>query len=101
MVGFVANDGAVRPLSEGFLPDRLEQRAVHDWGLLARQDLILVFDLPNIEVIAKQVVECTATERDATARRARRELWLWFGCCVPEVPNQLVDTGELQISPKD
>jgi hypothetical protein len=26
MVGFVANDGAVRPLSEGFLPDCFEQR---------------------------------------------------------------------------
>jgi hypothetical protein len=45
MVGFVTNDGAVRPLSDGFLPDCLEQRAIHDRGLLARQDLILVFDL--------------------------------------------------------
>ena len=26
MIGFVAHDGAVRPLVEGFLPDRIKQR---------------------------------------------------------------------------
>src|SRR6476620_8299936 len=102
MVGFVANDGAVRPLNEGFLPDRLEQRAVYDWGLLARQDLILVFDLANVEVIAKQVVQCAAAKWYAAARRSRREL-LDSGSDVsfPEVSNQFVDAAEFEISPVD
>jgi hypothetical protein len=52
--GFVANDGAVRPLSEGFLPDGIKQCAFHDRRLLARQDLILVFDLADVEAIAQQ-----------------------------------------------
>ena len=61
--------GAVGPLGEGFLPDRLKQRAIHDRRLLARQDLILVFDLADIEVIAQHVVQRTAAERDAAAGR--------------------------------
>src|ERR1700736_4143955 len=44
VVRFVAHDGAVGPLGNGFLEDRLKQRATHDRGLLARQDLVLVFD---------------------------------------------------------
>jgi hypothetical protein len=34
VVGFVAHDGAVGPLGEGFLSDRLKQRAIHDWRRL-------------------------------------------------------------------
>src|SRR4051812_36094479 len=68
MVGFAAHDGAVRPLSEGFLPDCLEQRAVDDGRLLARQDLIFVFDLADVEVIAEQVVKRAAAERDTAFR---------------------------------
>src|ERR1700693_3921092 len=64
---------AVGPLGEGFLPDRLKQRAIHDWRLLTRQDLILVFDLADIEVIAQQVVQRAAAERDPAARRTRGE----------------------------
>ena len=67
VVGFVPYDRAVRPLGEGFLPDGLKQRPIHDRRLLARQDLILVFDLTDIEVIAQHVVQRTTAERDAAA----------------------------------
>jgi hypothetical protein len=53
VVGLVAHDDAVGPLGEGFLPDRLKQRAIHDRWLLAGQDLILVFDLADIETVAQ------------------------------------------------
>ena len=73
MVGLVAYDGAVGPLGEGFLSDRLKQRAIHDWRLFTRQDLILVFDLADIEEVAQQVVQRAASERDPAARRSRGE----------------------------
>src|SRR5712672_2226443 len=73
VVGFVAYNGAVGPLGKGFLPDRLKQRAIHDWRLLTRQDLILVFDLADIEEVAQQVVQRAAPERDPAARRSRGE----------------------------
>ena len=63
VVGLVAHEGAVRPLGEGFLSDRLKQRAIHDRRLFARQDLTLVFDLADIEVVAEQVVQRAAAER--------------------------------------
>src|SRR6266478_2727867 len=90
MVGFVTNDGAVRPLSEGFLPDCLEQRAIHDRGLLARQDLILVFDLAKVEVMAQHVVQRAAAERDTTTRRAGSEqLSSSADVAFPELPSSL------------
>src|ERR1700732_4770820 len=67
MVGLVAYGGAVGPLGEGFLPDCLKEGAIHDRRLLARQDLILVFDFTDIEMIAQHVVQRTTAERDATA----------------------------------
>src|SRR6266404_8865919 len=70
VVGFVADEGSVGPLGEGFLPDCVKQRAIHNWRLLAGQNLILVFDLADIEVVAQQVVQRAATERDAAARLA-------------------------------
>src|SRR6266404_2198958 len=73
VVGLVAYDGAVGPLGERFLPGCVKQRAVHDRRLLARQDLILIFDLADIEVVSQQIVQRATAERDATARRARRE----------------------------
>ena len=69
MIRFVAHDGAVGPLGEGFLPDCVKQRAIHDWRLFAGQDLILVFDLADIEGIAQQIVQRAAAERDPAARR--------------------------------
>src|SRR6266403_5335827 len=74
VIGFVAYDSAVGPLGEGFLPDGVKQRAIYDRRLLARQNLVLVFDLANIEVIAEQVVQRAAAERDPAARRSRGEL---------------------------
>ncbi len=102
MVRFVAYDGPVGPLGEAFLPDCVKQRTIHDRRLLARQDLILVFDLADVEVIAKQVVQCAAAERDATTRRSRREPFdSGSDVAFPEVPNQFVDTAEFEISPVD
>ena len=71
MVGLAANKGAVGPLRQGLLPYRFKQRAIHDRGLLARQDLILVFDLADIEVVAQQVVQGATAERDPATRRNR------------------------------
>src|SRR5258707_302981 len=71
MIGFVAYDGAVGALGEGFLPDGVKQRAIHNWRLLTREDLILVFDLADIEVVAQHVVQRATPERDPTARRTR------------------------------
>src|SRR5713101_8180538 len=102
VVGFVAYDGAVGPLGKGFLPDRLKQRAIHDRRLLARQDLVPVFDLADIEVVAQHVVQRTTAERYSAARRARREL---LGPCSDvsffEVPYQFVNAAEFQLSPED
>ena len=61
------------PLGEAFLADGLKQRAIHDRRLLAGQDLVLVFDLADIEVVAQQIVQRAAAERDPTARRTRGE----------------------------
>ena len=95
VLGFVADDGAVGPLGEGFLPDCVKQRVIHNWGLLAGQDLILVFDLADIEVVAQQVIQRAATERDATARRARREpFYPRPDFAFLEVPNQFVDAAK-------
>src|SRR5258705_13662966 len=69
VVGFVAYDSAVGPLGERFLSDRVKQGAIHDRRLLARQDLVLVFDLTDIEVITQQIVQRATAERDTAARR--------------------------------
>src|SRR6202040_2064241 len=70
LVRLAAYDGAVGPLREGLLPDCVIQRAIHDRWLLTRQDLILVFNLPDIEAIAQQVIQGSATERNAAAGRS-------------------------------
>jgi len=102
VVGLVAHDGAVGPLGEGFLPDRIKQRAIHDRRLLAGQNLILEFDLSNIEVVSQHVVQRATAERDPAARRPRGEL-LGSGSDVAffEVPDQFVDVAEFQVSPED
>src|SRR6478752_5034037 len=102
VVGFVAYDSAVGPLGERFLSDRVKQRAIHDRRLLARQDLVLVFDLTDIEVITQQIVQRATAERDAAARRTRREL-LCFGSDVAfsEIPYQFVDAAKFEVSPED
>src|ERR1700745_578641 len=74
MTGFVAYDRAMGPLGEGFLADGLKQRAIHDRRLLAGQDLVLVFDLANIKVIAQQIVQRATAERDPATRSSRGEL---------------------------
>src|SRR5712675_2708602 len=61
------------PLGEGFLSDYVKQSAIHNRRLLAGEDLVLVFDLADIEVIAQQIVQRAAAERDAAARRTRGE----------------------------
>jgi hypothetical protein len=67
VVGLVALDGPVGPLGEGFLSHCLKQRATHDRRLLARQDLILVFDFADIEAIAQNVIQ-SATAASNSAR---------------------------------
>src|SRR6266850_4286485 len=102
MVGLAAHDGAVRPLGKRFLPNRFKQRTIYDRRLLTWQDLILVFDLADIEVVAQQVVQRAAAERNATACLARRQV-LDFCPDVSffEVPNQFVNTAEFQVASED
>lgn len=57
LVGLVTYEGPVRPLGKRLLPDRIKQRAIHDRRLLARRDLVLIFDLSDIEVVAQEVVQ--------------------------------------------
>src|SRR3954447_20526607 len=102
LVGLVADDGPVRPLREGFLPDCVKQRTIQNRRLLPWQDLILVFDFADIEVVTQQVVQRAATERNAAARRARSEPFdSGADVALSEVPNQLVDAAEFEISPED
>src|SRR5258707_14566356 len=84
------------------LPIRVKQRTIHDRRLLARQDLILVFDLADIEVVAQHVVQRATPERDPTPRRPRGEP-PGFGPDVAfsEVPQQFVDAAKFEISPED
>src|SRR5713101_5322094 len=102
VVGFVADEGSVGPLGEGFLPDCIKEPAIHNWRLPPGEDLILVFYLADIEVVAQQVVQRAATERDATACLAGCEPFdsgpdvAFF-----EVPYQLVDAAQFQVSPED
>ena len=58
------------PLGSCFLPDSFKQCAINDRRLLARQNLIPVFDLADIEVVAQQVVQRAAPERDPAPRQA-------------------------------
>jgi hypothetical protein len=79
----VAAPELMGPLGEGFLADGLKQRAIHDRRLLAGQDLVLVFDLADIKVIAQQIVQRATAERDpATRSPPWRAAWLWSECCV-------------------
>src|SRR5258707_14287259 len=96
MVRLATYDGAVGPLGEGFLSDRVKQRAIHDRRLLARRDLVLVFDLTDIEVITQQIVQRATAERDVAAGRTPRRELLCFGSDVAfsEVPYQFVDAVE-------
>ena len=97
LVGLVTYEGAVRPLGKCLLPARIKQRAIHDRRLLTRQNLILVFDLADIEVVAQQVVQRAAPERDPAARHTRAS---GFGPDVAfsEVPQQFVDTAKFEVS---
>src|SRR5260370_384183 len=54
---------------------RIKKRAIHDRRLLAGQDLVLVFDLADIEVIAQQIVQRTAAEWDAAAGAETSSCW--------------------------
>src|SRR5258705_12231002 len=102
MVGLAAHDGAVRPLGKRFLPNRFKQRTIYDRRLLTWQDLILVFDLADIEVVTQQVVQRAAAERNATARLARRQMLDFCpDITLFEVPNQFVDPAEFQVTPED
>src|SRR5271169_1628285 len=90
------------PLGKGLLPYRFKQRAIHDWRLLAWQDLVLIFDLADIKMVAQQVVQRTTAERYAAAGCARREL-LGFGSDIAlhEIPDQFVNAAELKVAPED
>jgi hypothetical protein len=102
LIGLVADYRAVRPLGEGFLSDSLKQGPIHDRRLLARQDLILVFDLADIEAVAQEVIQGTPAERDSAAGRSRREQPA-FGpdVALSEIPQQFVDTAKFEVSPED
>src|SRR6202790_4116393 len=102
MIRLVAYNGAVGPLDEGFLADCLKQRTIHDRRLLTRQDLILVFDLADIEVVTQQVIQRAAPERDPAARRTRgKQSGFGPDVAFSEVPKQFVDAAKFEVSPED
>ena len=70
--------------------------------MLARKYLVFVFDLADIEVVAQEVVERAAAERDAAARCSCREpLEFSLDVAFPEIADQLVDAAEFEVPPKD
>ena len=73
MIGFAARECTVRPLNKGLLAYRFKQCAIQDWRLLVWEDLVLVFDLSDIEVVAQQVRERSSAERDAATCCTRRK----------------------------
>ena len=84
------------------LLDRIEEGAIHDWGLLARQDLTLVFDFADIESVAQEIEQRSPLERDAPAGAARRERpGLGADVTVLEVSNQGVDAAKFEIALED
>src|SRR5258708_28267297 len=102
VIGLVPYGGAMRPLCERSLPDCVKQRAIHYRRLRARKDIILVFDLADIEMVTQQVVQRAAAERDATAGCSRGEPF-GSGSDVAffEVPNEFVDAAEFEVSSED
>ena len=52
--------------------DGIKQLAINDWLLLASQDLVLVFDLANIEAVAEKMSNRSPAERDASNDLAGR-----------------------------
>ena len=73
MVGFGFGVIAVGPLIGELLLNCIKKCAVHDRWLLAGQDLVLVFDLADIEAVAQQIEQRAAVEENAAAGRARCE----------------------------
>ncbi len=73
MVGCVPDAGPGGPLIRKLLLDRIEQSALHDRWLLARQDLALVSDLADIKPVAQEIKQRSPLERDATTGRTGRK----------------------------
>ena len=73
MIARIPHRGPMGPLVGQLLLDRIEQGPVHDGRLRARQDLVFVFDLADIEAVAQQIEQQAAAEENAAASRTRRE----------------------------
>ena len=83
------------PLIRKLLLDRIEQGAVHDWWLLAGQDVALVSDLADIEPVAQEIEQCSPLERDSTAGAAScKQPRLGADVAFLEISNQGIDAAK-------
>jgi hypothetical protein len=102
VVGLLPGQDLVALMSRQLLLNGLEQGSVQDRRLLSGQDLIPVSDLANKEAVPEEVGEGSSAEWDASAGLARAEGPRpgadVFG---PEVPDEFVSAGYLEISAKD
>jgi hypothetical protein len=102
MVACVADAAPGGPLIRKLLLDRIEQSAIHDRSLLARQNLTLVADLTDIEPVAQEIEQRSPLKWNATAGAAsRKRPDPGAKVTLPEISNQSVDPTELEIAPKD
>src|SRR6516164_1405819 len=102
MVARVPDAGPGGPLIRKLLLDRIEEGAVQDWWLLARQDLTLISDLADIEPVAQEIEQCSPLERDATAGAAGcKQPCLGADVTVFEISNQGVDAAKFKIALED
>ena len=100
MVACVADAGPGGPLIRKLLLDRIEQGAIHDWWLLARQDVALIPDLAEIKSVAQEIEQRSPLERDATAGAAGcKQPCLGADVALPEISNQGVDPTQFEIAP--
>src|SRR5258705_12310634 len=99
MVGFGFGVISVGPLIGELLLNCIKKLPIHDRWLLAGQDLILVFDLADIEPVAQQIEQRSEFEGNASMDRT--------GCAQPyfgsdvflsEFSHKRVDPAEFEIS---
>jgi hypothetical protein len=77
--------------------DCIKQRPVHDDRLLARQDLILVFDLADIEAIAQQKEQRAPSEGNAASGSTGcKRSYLGTDVPLTEIPHQCIDAGKFR-----
>src|SRR5258708_23310022 len=102
MIVCVAKSGRGGPLTRELLLARIKYRAIYDRRLLAGQDLVLIFDLTDIEPVAQQIEQRATAEENTPSGGAGREPSR-FGSDIsrPEVSHQCIDAAEFEVASVD